>query len=859
AHYTPFGSGQLADQLGRRGDTPLSQDLLRGTIPPNLPTDLLPETFRILHSLTREVPTSQSSPIITGKEFINTYKVAKENTSSSTSGRHIGHYKAACRDPVLVSLHSRMMSLPFQAGFAPQRWTKVTDIMLEKEPNNPRCHRLRILALFESDLNHAKRVIIGRRLLHHLNDMGLLPTMQHGSVPGKHCLSAVLKKILSHDYLRVTKLSGAFIENDAVGCYDRLVNNLVLMLMAKLGMPKTVIQCIGELWDNVVHLVKTVYGIFSVSYGNTQEKPLYGPGQGSTCGPLFWLLCYWVIVTSLDPTITAGKFISACRSIIVEITGVSFVDDSSLTVTSEYQYDPTLTDQVNRWMGVEHLVQRLSALGQHWERLLFTTGGAINFQKSHWYLMQWLWTQGIPRLATARQSPAMMALHTGGNLIPDAVPRLEPTQGFRTLGVYITPSGRYAEQVKVLRRYAEEFKQLIAVSNLTPAEAYCCLMQYIRPKINYPFPCVSMTETECRRIQAPILEAILPKLHLNRHTPRAVLFAGPRYGGLGIPENYTDLGFGHLQYLTGHLKLGDEVGQLIQSLITHTQLEVGSTSPFFQLQYPTYARWIGNTWITDCWKFAHRAKITVEVESQWVPKETRYGDIALMDLALTFHLDTYQLQCINTCRLYLQAIMVSDITTARGDKILPSVMLGERNPAVESAIQWPEIPRPPSSFWSVWRLFLQFFARGRRLMAPLRLWRYTPLKWRWFQDRDHIVWEQDGEHQWKKYEALPTSRRRTRHTVLRYQEGVHADEPSKVYLYPATIESFSEGVFTVSVSAHRFQDIEPAPPPNLWRHASVPTALDNTPPFFQQLISTPPTEQECHDIAAEIEEKTLVA
>ena len=138
-------------------------------------------------------------------------------------------------------------------------------------------------------------------------------------------------------------------------------------------------------------------------------------------------------------------------------------------------------------------------------------------------------------------------MHTGGNHILDVVPRLEPTQGFRTLGVYITPSGRYAEQVKVLRRYAEEFKQQIAVSNLTPAEAYCCLMQYIRPKINYPFPCVSLTETECRRIQAPILEALLPKLHLNRHTSRAVLFAGPRSGGLGHPEKYTIPGIGNLQ------------------------------------------------------------------------------------------------------------------------------------------------------------------------------------------------------------------------------------------------------------------------------------------------------------------------
>jgi hypothetical protein len=268
-----------------------------------------------------------------------------------------------------------MMSIPFQMGFAPERWRRVTDIMLEKEENNPRCHCLRILALFESDLNHAKRIIIGHRLLHHMNDHGLLPEMQHGSVPGKHCISAVLKKVLCHDHLRLTKRSGAFIENDAVGCYNRLVNNLVLMLMVKLGLPKSVTACIGELWDHVMHMVKTIYGISSETYGSTADKPLYGPGQGSTCGPFFWLLCYWLIVQSLDPSITAAKFVSVCKDIIVELTGVSFVDDSSLYVTTEYEDDPALSTAENKVKEVQHLIQRLTALSQHWEKLLFTTGG----------------------------------------------------------------------------------------------------------------------------------------------------------------------------------------------------------------------------------------------------------------------------------------------------------------------------------------------------------------------------------------------------------------------------------------------------------------------------------------------------
>jgi len=58
---------------------------------------------------------------ITEAELIDRYKVVNELTSSSPSGHHIGCYKAALQDPNLASLHSAMMPLLFQAGFAPER------------------------------------------------------------------------------------------------------------------------------------------------------------------------------------------------------------------------------------------------------------------------------------------------------------------------------------------------------------------------------------------------------------------------------------------------------------------------------------------------------------------------------------------------------------------------------------------------------------------------------------------------------------------------------------------------------------------------------------------------------------------
>jgi hypothetical protein len=123
--------------------------------------------------------------------------------------------------------------------------------------------------------------------------------MQHGSRASKLCHSAVLNKQLTFEIYRHQKKPLAYIENDAVGCYDWIINLLVLIFLCILGLSPTAAASLAQTWEKTYHSIKIAYGISAETYQNTLEQPLYGPGQGSTIGPFLWLLCFILIFLSL--------------------------------------------------------------------------------------------------------------------------------------------------------------------------------------------------------------------------------------------------------------------------------------------------------------------------------------------------------------------------------------------------------------------------------------------------------------------------------------------------------------------------------------------------------------------------------
>jgi hypothetical protein len=123
-----------------------------------------------------------------------------------------------------------------------------------------------------------------------MQDTSVIPSSQYVSIPGCQCIHTVSNKFLSHNCNWITKTTAVFIENDAIGAYNQLINYLVLMTIQKLGLPPNTAACLGEIWNDVVHSNKTIYGIKSSMYDHTEDQPLYGPRQ---------TFCYCIRIQSL--------------------------------------------------------------------------------------------------------------------------------------------------------------------------------------------------------------------------------------------------------------------------------------------------------------------------------------------------------------------------------------------------------------------------------------------------------------------------------------------------------------------------------------------------------------------------------
>ena len=133
--------------------------------------------------------------------------------------------------------------------------------MLEKDPGHPWIHRLRIIELFDSQLNAGFQFFIGRRMVRSAVRGNKLHPASFGSTPGKMASSAVLQKILCVDQLKVERRAGGIFDCDAKGCYDRILPPFASLHLQALGLASAIATLLARVMFTTERHVKTRHGV----------------------------------------------------------------------------------------------------------------------------------------------------------------------------------------------------------------------------------------------------------------------------------------------------------------------------------------------------------------------------------------------------------------------------------------------------------------------------------------------------------------------------------------------------------------------------------------------------------------------
>ena len=157
AEEAPMCSGPLRGLFGYNSVTLIAKAILEGTY--QYPPDFDEATKEILQecALIRiRVPKNSVTTTITPEDWTNHWRRAREETSSFTSGRHFGHYKAGLQSQYVSYLQALQVTLVMKRGIVLERCLSV---MLDKIFGCSLITKLRSILLMEADFNATNKVI----------------------------------------------------------------------------------------------------------------------------------------------------------------------------------------------------------------------------------------------------------------------------------------------------------------------------------------------------------------------------------------------------------------------------------------------------------------------------------------------------------------------------------------------------------------------------------------------------------------------------------------------------------------------------------------------------------------------------
>ena len=285
---------------------------------------------------------------------------------------------------------------------------------------------------------------------------------------------------------------------------------------------------------------------------------------------------------------------------------------------------------------------------------------------------------------------------------------------------------------------------------------------------------------------------------------------GPKYmGGEALFHFYDDQGYGQVRmFLKFWRTPTTQPGKLLRATYAWAQFCAGVGWSILS-KPETPLKYLESVWLASLRHYLASIRANIELTHPFLPEPQRENDVFLMDVAIRHaKFRPVELRRINYCRMFLNVVLLSDITTAGGDKIETAMYHGNPQESVSTTTHH-EVTQsnPNGKAWKAWRKLMHLFCNRHTLKLKhdyLGAW-LVPRE----QQRRQwpILYDPDGNH---IYCQVPTGW--TKHEMMYYD---YDGSPSAtVTNLPATAVpcDFSTTQHTIRVDRYEARQLAPAQP-----------------------------------------------
>ena len=733
-----FSQGHFAASMGDSMESRIINDLLRGTH--KLDENTKQEQKEYGDTFCNFV-SALMSPNLDSKGEVRVYdwhfgadeykeimRKTKEKTACGPSGIHMSHWKAGAENETLAKVHSFFIWSAFFLGHSYQRWETSWHCMLQKK-SFPFSQKLRIIQLFEGDLNIGLKYIIGRKLMWYLHDNRLMSDEIFGSRKGKTGAEALILLQLLADHSRIWKKNLAILFNDAAGCYDRIPHNLAEYSLRRAGCPREVTKMHTTVLQNMKHHIRTAVGVSIgfIKYDKRVKKIIKngaisvltgmigGVGQGGGASPIIWTTVLMILLQAYQSSQQGATIVDYIMKTTLLLYIISYVDDNTIVRHFSPQY------------STKEILEEMKSSLQEWQKLLQLTGGDLCLEKCKVTVQKWKqegeWGKIIwERKNKDEETINIQSIKSGSK--QEKLGRLDPDQAERVLGVRIPLSGSMSSELRFRKKNLKTFCTKFFNAPLSTYEAHLAYQTRYKPISTYPYPVTSFTSSELEAIQKCCIPLLLPKLGINRNMPRCVVFGPRKIGGRQIIDQKIEQPTLHFKTTLGHMRREGKVKEALYATLHDTQIEAGVKQPFFKRNPNELSYCTSNTRWMYTWNFIWEYKLQLEITTIWTPSSKYSNDQCIMDVAISDSKyrgkNSYKLQTINQCRLYQQAFFISDLQMPNSDQLNKHYLDGSEQ-HLHHSINFPPSLKPTELQWNEWKSFIfrNFLAKGYTITPPL--------------------------------------------------------------------------------------------------------------------------------------------